>query len=242
MTKRTGWRRIFSVGVCMVLALLLGGPGRASAANVLLLSTGAPAEDTAIQSTLQGLGHTVDIGPQYPTFDGSNLSNYDAVLLVPNYNYTSGDMPAAGQTALLAFVNGGGGLVTGEWCVWKEVAHGSFMMLRDAVPVVPTNLFRGGGATYTADTPDDILNQGVDSAFMFPADNYAGTETLFAPKDGATVFYDSDYQAGAAGVIGWRYGSGGVISFSTIIGPMELGNANYSQLLANAVTWVTTPQ
>lgn len=245
MRTDRGRRRIVSVGVWAALAFLLGGQGQASAANVLLFSTSYGPYDMAIQSGLQGLGHTVVIGPQYTTFNGSNpdLSGFDAVLLVPSYNYAAGDMPAAGQTALLTFISAGGGLITGEWIVWKEVAQGSFMMLRDAVPVVPNSVYRGDAAvTYTTDTPDDILNAGVDPAFTFTADNVSGTETLFAPKDGAIVFYDSDYQAGAAGVIGWRYGAGGVISISTVIGSMEVGNSNYGQLLANAVTWVATPQ
>src|SRR5215469_8503326 len=208
LLSRLRWLRILDLGICTALAFVLGGQVRASAANVLLLSTGFAGEDTAIQSTLQSLGHAVDIGPQYSTFDGSTLANYDAVLLVPNYNYGV-EMSDAGQTALVAFVGAGGGLVTGEWTVWMRGAEGRFMTLYDAVPVVAVTVYRAvGSVTYTADTPDDILDAGVDPAFAFTADSVGGVETNFAPKDGATVFFDSDYQAGAGGVIGWRYGSG----------------------------------
>ncbi len=45
--------------------------------------------------------------------------------------------------------------------------------------------------------------------------------------------------AGGAGLLGWTYGSGRVLSFSTPIGPAELSNADYKQLLNNAVKWAT---
>jgi len=109
---------------------------------------------------------------------------------------------------------------------------------------VANSAYRGvGTVTYSVDTPDDILNAGVDPAFTFAADDIGGgVETNFAAKDGATVFYDSDYQAVAAGVIGWSFGMGRVISLSTVMGSMELADPNYSHLLSNAVTWTVTPQ
>ncbi len=56
-------------------------------------------------------------------------------------------------------------------------------------------------------------------------------------KPGATVFYNSS-NTGNVGVAGWKYGSGRVINFSTLIALTELGDSNYRQLLHNAVTWV----
>ena len=236
-----GMRRIFWVMVCTALVLFLAGHTQATAAVVLLLSTDNADTDTAIKTTLEGLGHQVDIGVHYWMFDGTELVNYDAVLLVPSHNYASGDMPAAGQTALIDFVSSGRGLVTGEWTVWKRGAQGTLATLSDAIPVVATSAFRvAGSVTYTSVMPDDILNAGVPSPFTFMADDIAGTETQFAAKNGATTFYGSDYPGGGDGVIGWDFGMGRVISFSTVMGPMELGDSNYSQLLSNAITWSTT--
>jgi hypothetical protein len=243
MTWNARVRRIFNVTVCLAITFVLSGQSRATAATVLLLSTGFADSDTAIKSGLERLGHQVDIGPQYVTFDGTNLSNYDVVILVPSYNYGSGDMPVAGQSALKDFVSSGKGLVTGEWTLWEEAAFGSFLTLDEAIPVVAT--VNSGGAspiTYSVDTPDNVLNAGVDLAFTFVADIVSGSETSFVAKDGATIFYDSDYQDGASGVIGWNFNSGRVISFSTVMGPVELGDPNYSQLLSNAVTWTVTPR
>jgi hypothetical protein len=234
--------RLFMV-VTFLFALLVAGTSRANAAVVLVLSTDNPDEDAAIQTTLQGFGHQVDIGASYWTFDGTDVFNYDVVVLVPNYNYNFGDMPDAGQMALVDFVNSGHGLVTAEWFEWMQGARGSFAILTSVVPVVATSAFGTQGLiTYTSMTPDDILNTGVDSAFTFTADSIAGTDTSFVAKDGATKYYGSDYSDGAGGVIGWNVGAGRVISFSTVAGPMELGDANYSQLLSNAITWSTNPQ
>jgi hypothetical protein len=82
----------------------------------------------------------------------------------------------------------------------------------------------------------------VDPSFTFVADSISGVETRFVPKAGATTYYTSDYTSGGDGVIGWAFGTGRAISFSTVLGPLELGDLNYRQLLGNAVTWSTTPQ
>ena len=232
---------------CLMLSTLIlflsAGLGRANAAVVLLLSTDNADEDAAIQTTLQALGHQVDIGVPYYLFDGTDVFNYDAVLLVPNYNYASGDMPAAGQTALKDFVSSGHGLLTTEWTMWLQAAYLRLSDLAEAIPVVPTTEYRSPlSITYTSVTADDILNAGLDPVFTFMADSFAGGETAFVAKDGATVFYGSDYSDGAGGAIGWSFGAGRVISFSTVCGPMELGDANYSQLLRNAISWSTNPQ
>jgi hypothetical protein len=98
------------------LALLWGGMAAAPvrAGMILLLSTGNPAEDSAVSGVLAARGQSVTVGPQYTAFTGAGLSGFDAVLLLPNYNWPAGDMPAAGQSALQSFVQGGGGLVTSE--------------------------------------------------------------------------------------------------------------------------------
>jgi len=45
--------------------------------------------------------------------------------------------------------------------------------------------------------------------------------------------------ADAPGLVGWGYGNGRVISFSTLIGEVELTDANYAKLFQNSVNWVT---
>ncbi len=238
-TQRVMWPML---GLAVVGLLL--GLGQGNAAMVLMMSTSNATLDALTKSTMESFGHQVDVGPQYINFDGTtDLSPYNAVLLLPNVNWNSGNMPTAGQNALKDFVNSGGGLVTSEWLVWKRAAQGSFTDLFDAIPVVASSGFAGGSPiTYTVVTADAILNDGVASPFTFTADSIGGTETFFAPKDGATSYYSSSGSAGGDGLIGWDFGLGRTISFSTLIGTNELNDSNYSQLVSNAITWSTNPQ
>ena len=52
------------------------------------------------------------------------------------------------------------------------------------------------------------------------------------------MYYGSNYGGTPPGdgVIGWNYGSGRVLSLSTLAGQMELGDPNYGRLFGNGVT------
>ncbi len=135
----------------------LGGPSPVMAENIYLMSTGNAEADTAIINALQAFGHTVTLGVEKQNFDGSqSLVGYKVVLLTDSYNWNSSGMPDAGQTALLNFVNQGGGLITGEWILW---ARDQFAIL---AAVFPT--FYGDGyshaspTTYTRNVTDPIMN------------------------------------------------------------------------------------
>lgn len=215
--------------------------GNAQGSHILVMSSGNAGLDAQTTTTLESFGHVVDLGPQYLSFDGTpSLNDYNAVLLLTNANWNQGDMPAAGQAALLDYVHDGGGLVTSEWLVWKHAAQSVFQHLYDAIPVVSTGTFRSSStATYSALMADPMVSEGVAKSFSFIADSFSGTETFFAPRPGATAYYDSDYPGGA-GLIGWEYGIGRVMSFSTLIGSQQLLDPNYSRLLSNTMTWATT--
>ena len=224
----------------LLLALLLPLP--LAAQTVLLLSTGSSTLDTQTKGVLEAGGATVTIGSQYTAFSSAELSGIDVVLLFPNNNWSSGDMSLTEQTALANFVSGGGGLITAEWTNWK-VGAGSFDNLEPILPVVATTQYTGGSAiTYTSVTPDGTLNAGMPSGFTFTADNFAGVESFFSAKSGATVYYSSAGGAAGAGVVGWTYGQGRVMQFSTTAGPTSLADANFSLLLQNSVQWAAIPE
>ncbi len=217
----------------------------AQAINVYVLSSGDINIDNHIKTTLEGFGHNVRIGVQYNQLTGSSpLAGYDSVLFLHSANCNSLDvMPSTGQTALQNFISYGGGLVTGEWIVYHTISGGwptRFGILSSALPANPSSqgssYNRKSPITYAAVEPNSVLNSNVDSPFTFQADQIVlGTETQFVPKAGALVFYDSDNLG--VGVVGWDYGDGRVISFSTVIGISELSNRNYRQLLSNALIW-----
>lgn len=225
---------------CLLLFALT--PVFAWAQSVLLLSTGDSSLDSQTKAVVEAGGFTVTVGSPYTSFTGAELSGINVVLLLPNYNWAAGDMPLAGQTALANFVSAGGGLITSEWTNWK-VGSGSFSTLSTALPVVATTQYTGGGAiTYTALSSNAALNAGLGASFSFTGDNFAGVESYFTPKSGATAYFSSSGGAGGAGLVGWSYGSGRVLQFSTVMGPSELADSNYATLMRNAVTWTAVPE
>ncbi len=144
----------------------------------------------------------------------------------------------AAQQSLLNYVSGGGGLVTTEWTVLDIDGAGQLQTLQAAIPVSLTTTF--GSAltlTYGQSTANVFLNHGVSSSFTFTTDSLDGSETDFLPKTGATVYYTSSGGTSSNGLIGWKYGAGEVLSFSTLAGPTELSNSNYAQLFVNAVNF-----
>lgn len=210
------------------------------AATVLLLASGNDEQDMTLTGILESGGHSVIPGPPYTEVNAStDFSGVHAVFLQVNYNWTGGDMPEDGQAALLNFVMNGGGLVTTEWLVWKHGANKQFTTLYDGVPAVSTASFRDAATvTYTEAVSDPVLNAGLPGDFTFTAENLSGTETHFAAKPGATVYYGSDYIDGE-GLIGWGFGTGRVISFSTLVAGSSLADENYARLASNAVDWVS---
>jgi len=217
---------------------------QARAGMVLILGNGSDANTQAAQTLLDANGQTATIGPAISNFTaaggaGGSLAGYNAVVLLDGDGTSDGYvMPSTGQSALLSFISGGGGLVTAEWSNWGYAALGYNSTLEAALPVVPSSDYDFvTGLTYTQSTPDSILDKNLPSSFAFTADNSGGTENQFAPKPGAFLYFTSSGGDSPDGLIGWGYGSGRVISFSTLAGPDELSDPNYSVLFANAVNW-----
>lgn len=226
-----------------IVTVLLGiSAMEAGAASVYVMGVGNSTEDTRITNVLTGFGHTVTIGSAYYNFNGSvTLGGYDVVLLMPNYSWGS-DMPAAGQTALVNYVNAGGGLVTSEWTIWK-MGTGGFTTLAAAIPATSGGTFTSASSTlYFQNETDPVINYNLPGApYPFSLTNLSGTESRLTAKAGTHTFYTSSYggavNTGYSGLVGWDYGSGRVISFSTLIAENELANAEYRQLFSNSVNW-----
>ena len=221
----------------ILMWILLGVWAWAGPKSAYMIAGGDANQDNEIKTILEGFGHTVQIGLQYLTFDGSaDLSGYDVVLFLLSANWSAGDMPAAGQTQLVNFVTSGRGLVTGEWVYWAWAIQSDLSILYPVLPGISVGAFNyATPITYMVNKYDRVLNNGVISPFTFNVTNYDGTESDIWPKKGAFSFYESDNYH--SGLLGWTYERGNVLSFSTPIGPNELANANYRQLLNNAIIW-----
>jgi hypothetical protein len=223
--------------VRMIVGIVAACAGGAGAANVYMLTSGDPVTDDAARQALITRGHTVTVGVAYTAFDGTqSLAGYDTVYLQMSYNWAQGDMPAAGQQALVTWVNGGGRLVTSEWVVWKTGTN-QLTILSPILPEAGTTSYTGTtDATYTQATPNAALNAGLPAQFTFPVTYIGGTETLVVEtRPGAVVYYNSASGAGVIGLAGWQVGAGSVFSFSTTCGATQTADFNFGRLLANAM-------
>lgn len=218
----------------------------ADAAFVYLFSSGNATNDALLSTAITNAGHTPTTGVQWANFDGTqSLVGFDAVVFANNYNWDMATtMPEAGQQALLNFVNDGGGMLTTEWFVWNTLGSSRFNTLRALSPVQPTGSFNSAASTtYTVATPNAILNAGLPNSLTFPLTSISGTETVFRPKASATTYYSSSNGGGVAnsgGVIGWNYGNGRVLSFSSLLGNSSMEDSNYSLLVSNSIDWIVT--
>ncbi len=233
------------IAKCLVFSLILVGmmvvhAGAIPGPTVYLIGAGNSTDNTLVSNTLTSDGYSVTIGATYDAFSGAALSSFNAVLLMPGFPGTGSDMLAAGQSALLNYVNAGGGLVTTEWSIWLA-GTGRLTTLQAAFPATS-----GGNYTYAPSTIyfQNVANSIIDynlpaSPITFnPLLSEDGTESALSPSGGTQVFFDSSYGGttdnGYAGVVGWTYGSGKVISLSLLAGNTD---PNFQQLLANSVTW-----
>jgi hypothetical protein len=216
------------------IAVLLGC-APCLAQRVYLFGTGIPERDNALYDALRAHGLQVTLGAPYQAFDGSqSLSGHQVAVLVGTGN--NDDMPLDGQQALLDWVGGGRGLVTLEWTLWSVSRMNGFLILRELFPATYQRHAYRSSIQYQQQASDPILNQGLPAALMLGE----GQESHLRPKQGATVYYTSDYHAGAGGVVGWAYQAGRVISFS--VAPADgsepmAQHALFRQLLTNAVRW-----
>jgi PEP-CTERM motif len=237
-------KRFFSVTTSVAVATLLTAgafilPAAHAGVSVYVTSSGNATADAALVSSLTGFGNTVTLGVEYTAFDGTqSLAGIQTVYFQPTYNWASGDMPAAGQNALVSFVNGGGGLVTAEWLVWKVASSSSTQLTAIAplLPIVPTSSFDSTATgSFGVTTANATLNAGLPSSFSTPLESIGGTQTQFTTlRPGATSYYANN---GFIGVAGTTSGAGRVLSFNTVNGQGQVADANFGRLLSNSMTW-----
>lgn len=135
------------------------------AARVLLLDDGN-AIDTGIATALLDAGMVVVAGGRYFDWDGvtPSLQDVDTILVLQGY-ISDRDLTTSGQEKVLAFVEGGGGLVRTEWAAWRSSTTDH---TTDLLPVVSI----GGWATgidWQAQDEPHPLTTGLPSTFRSEA-------------------------------------------------------------------------
>ena len=198
--------------------------------------------DNAIVDTLQGFGIDAQLGVSASIWDGSqiDLDDIDVVLIsdrTPS-NPILPIMPLNGEQALVDFVNNGGGLITSG-----RIRSSNYPLLAPLFPGSYYGTASGqSGAIYQEATTNRVLNQDLPLFFGFSIQTSSGTRgiNLLDPEPGATEFYTNNLggiQPRPAGLVGWEYGEGRVLSFANMFTPIELEDDDLSILLRNAVTW-----
>lgn len=205
-------------------------------ASIYVLSGGDADADAAVVEVLETAGHQVTLGVETPEWDGTqvNLHDYDVVVMLYNENWSSAPQ-SAGMRALNAYLRTGGGLITGEWFIWRGSSE-----LTEFLPATNCGWNSQGSTRYDEVVADPLISANVPISFTFDLSNYDGTESCLQPKPGATIFYTSSNGGGepdSPGLVGWTVQAGRIASFSTLIGQSELANEAYAQLFTNTVTW-----
>jgi hypothetical protein len=228
-----------------------------SGAKVLLLADEDGPSTTALANSIAEAGFLVTLrpAPEY-TWDGTNPSadGFDLIIhLNGNTIYDGQTLSPAAQTALVAFVQGGGGFVGAQWNSLE--ALGQQAMMQDLVLTSFPGWWEENCAScvisYTAvpEQQSHPVLAGLPSSFSFNADGHDGGPLVEFASNPPSVLMQ--LPSGAPGVLVRSFGDGKVVNFSfapnyglggqgkTLLDP------NVQLLYINAVRWAsratTTP-
>lgn len=235
----------------LALAILFLTASNAFGSKILLIGGEDVSNTSMMASVLEAQGNTVTTGPTYTAFTGGGLADYNAVFFLPNGpDWRRIDMPESGQQALVDFVKGGGGLVTSEPVGdLLAAAYGKPLLqtLGQAVPIYPSTVMTGNSPVILGQlTNDPVMNDQLPSQLVLHPQitQFYDTETFYTPKPGTTAFFDTNQWSATfggegvgAGVVGWDFGSGRVLSLSMFSANSLLTDPNYDRLVGNSVRW-----
>ena len=193
----------------------------------------------ALKTALGNAGFNVTMSNTSETsYDGTNpaLSNFNAVIHL-NGTTHSAEMPNAGQTALVNFVNTQGGIYFhSEWLAYQR-GQSKYSTMSELIL-----LQRAGGGegnlTYTevsAQSSHRIL-ENIPSSFSFDSGYNVGTAKSFGSNPVTVLMTHSSNDA----VVIRSYGNGKIMAMNNAgnyASKTTLSNANIQQLYINAIEW-----
>jgi hypothetical protein len=206
--------------------------GYSSTPSVLILRDDATEGDFNTILTSGGMKVTVAQVYGYE-WDGTNPSprDFDIVILPDAYAY--GGMPAAGQEALVEFVNAGGGLIMTEWVTY-ESSWGAYVSMHDLLLYEPSQWNYAVGTEIFTVVQDHPITAGLPPLFSVPyhAGNPGGV------KPDATVLISGSMLPSAVAVK--QYGAGRIVQFAVAgnyVGTPFISSPDMQTLLINSVKW-----
>jgi hypothetical protein len=222
--------------------------------NVLVLPDDSATGSKALSDLIAAAGYTMTIAP-VPSYqyNGTNpaLGNFGAVVVLAggpaSTSYTT-DMPDAGQTALVDFVEkSGNGVVMTEWAA-LHVASGRWKILKGHLVLLDRTAAFSGQETYKvdADFKDHPVWAGLPGSVGHendPAFTFAATENVGLA---ALVPYNKRIAGGSFSpdTVAIRDAPVGRVVHVSYAGNYQGGWTgaplkNMQQLMTNAVGWVT---
>jgi MYXO-CTERM domain-containing protein len=222
---------------------LMGLSSTASAQHVLLIWDTDQGCTPQLRSALQAAGMTVTMSQTSETgYNGTNPAPdaFDAVIHLNGTTFATG-MPAAGQTALVNYVQStGGGFIHGEWNAYEIEDTGAMTAMRE-LTLFRRSSGKPGPLTYTvvpAQAAHPVL-QGLPNSFSFNAASNIGTVRPFAQNPALVLMTEAGNDAVAVREVG----QGRVVGFhhaGNYSNQDALCNANVQRLYINAVNWASS--
>ena len=216
---------------------LVAAAAPAAAQNVLLLWDVKGPNTQSLTNAIQGAGFTVTLSSVNQSgWDGTNpsTSGFCAVVHLNGTTFSDG-MPAAGQTALVSFVQNGGGYLGGEWNAF-DFSNGQRTAMRDLI------LFDRVSGTDTFMTYVEVPAQSghpilanVPPSFSFSSGANIGPAHVFLVSPSTVLMTD---QLGSAAVAVRNVGLGHVVNFNhagNFNGEATLADPNIQQLYIDGI-------
>ncbi|MBW8050634.1 MAG: T9SS type A sorting domain-containing protein [Cytophagales bacterium] len=195
----------------------------------------------SLKTALQNAGMTVTMSATDElSYDGTNppLAGFDAVIHLNGTTWAA-EMLAAGQNAIVSFVQDSGGIFLGsEWNAY-EILQGRMLAMQDLILFDRTT---AGGVTSSyievpAQASHPILAN-VPATFAITYDNTTDDSLHFFPINPSTTLMKDDQ---GRDVVAVRYfGSGRVVGFyhtGNSAGETTLSDTNIQQLYIDAILW-----
>lgn len=217
-------------------------PNVAHAASVLLIYDTKSGDTASLVTTLTAAGHVVTYSNTDETgYNGTNPAPtaFDVVIHLNGTTYSSG-MPAAGQTALVSYVSGGGGFIESEWDAY-EIDDTSTMTTMKDIVILERVDGREGAATYSTvsgKASHEVL-KGITSGMSFDGGISNGAARTYS-SDPVEVLMTDDLGNDAVMVREW--GVGRIVGFSHAGNYGSYGtlaDADIQDLYVNAVAWAS---
>lgn len=209
--------------------------------NVLIIwdNSASNSNTLSLKTALENEGFTVSLSDtRESSYDGTNpaLTNFNAVIHLNGTTY-SNQMPTAGQTALVNFVNTQGGLYChSEWLAYQR-GRNQYSTMSELIILNRTS-GHSGSTTYTevADQSSHPILNDIPSSFTFSSGGNKGSKVSYGSNPVTVLMKFGSYE----GVMIRSYGNGKIMGMSHAgnwSSYSTLSDSNIQQLYINAINW-----